>query len=48
MMRVRPTLEPGHGAAQMRTEISTVINVLFSTTKTTTKKCAHVRDVTSA
>ena len=31
MMRVRPTLQPGHGAARMRTEISTVINVMFST-----------------
>ena len=32
----------------MRPEIGTVINVMFSTTTTTTKKCVHVRDVTLA
>ena len=40
-MRVRPTLQPGHGAARMRPESGTVINVMFSTA-TTKKVCSCV------
>ena len=29
-MRVRPTLQPRHGAARMSPEIDTVIHVMFS------------------
>ena len=39
LMRVRPTLQPGHGTARIRPEIGTVINAMFSTT-TTKKVCS--------
>ena len=43
-MRVRPTLQPGHGAARMRPEIGTEnkCNVFNN------NKCVLVRDVTLA
>ena len=39
-MRVRPTLQPGYGAARMRPEIGTVINLVFS--KKVTYSCVGI------
>ena len=41
-MRVRPTLQPGHGAAQMHPEIGTVINVMFSKKKKSVFMCGNL------
>ena len=42
MIHVRPTLQPGHGAARMHPENGTVINVMFSKKKKSVFMCGNL------